>query len=526
MLPIPTSTTAFPARLNTGIADRAQDYPDTGGARSWINAGDVAASGFDVIRSIEVGGVTRGDQRLAAANLVVDDFTGQGAPKPEAERFFTKREDNVKKYDSNARTVHGLRMSRGAPYRGDSKDGVLVKGALWRMPVGLGAIANAKPPQVPFYQYIKDSIVAADDARSLGVMRGVDTSKMYLGDWDRGLSKNMSGAFIGKADEGNTNFEPTRGDLGIPYFLGFSGFSEVAGSVFSPNRLIPSAGVFGSLPARVGMKGEAPSPWETLLFRPDDQGAEHPGAEEPKDHYLLDLFQMPVVEPYAISEPLSTAGKVNLNYPIAPFGYVKVGATPYIERKTAIYGLLKAVKLLCVEKSAPGAGHFETPTSVSNKFRYEIDRKKTLEEMDRRLDSKGLFKTASEICEIPLHPEGKGTSPGSTKWADFWNTQHPLTGDNGRERPYALIYPRATTKSNVFTIYVRSQSIKKSPNSKPDEFDEDKDHVTGEYRGSTTIERFLDPNDPAIANYDPLRDEAGLDKYYRFRVVNTKRFSP
>ena len=35
---------------------------------------------------------------------------------------------------------------------------------------------------------------------------------------------------------------------------------------------------------------------------------------------------MPVLEPYAISEPLSTAGKVNLNYPIAPFGYVSLGS--------------------------------------------------------------------------------------------------------------------------------------------------------------------------------------------------------
>jgi hypothetical protein len=28
---------------------------------------------------------------------------------------------------------------------------------------------------------------------------------------------------------------------------------------------------------------------------------------------------MPVVEPYAISEPLSVAGRVNLNYQIVPF---------------------------------------------------------------------------------------------------------------------------------------------------------------------------------------------------------------
>ena len=35
---------------------------------------------------------------------------------------------------------------------------------------------------------------------------------------------------------------------------------------------------------------------------------------------------MPFVEPYLISEPLSTAGRVNLNYQIAPFSYIADGA--------------------------------------------------------------------------------------------------------------------------------------------------------------------------------------------------------
>ncbi len=31
---------------------------------------------------------------------------------------------------------------------------------------------------------------------------------------------------------------------------------------------------------------------------------------------------MPVVEPYPISEPLSTAGRINMNYQIVPFTYI------------------------------------------------------------------------------------------------------------------------------------------------------------------------------------------------------------
>ena len=49
----------------------------------------------------------------------------------------------------------------------------------------------------------------------------------------------------------------------------------------------------------------------------------HPGGENPPDHLFLDLFWMQVVEPYAISEPFSTAGKVNLNYQMLPFRNIR-----------------------------------------------------------------------------------------------------------------------------------------------------------------------------------------------------------
>ena len=46
---------------------------------------------------------------------------------------------------------------------------------------------------------------------------------------------------------------------------------------------------------------------------------------------------MPVVEPYGISEPMATSGKINLNYQIAPF--------TYITRNTGIRALFKAVDI-------------------------------------------------------------------------------------------------------------------------------------------------------------------------------------
>jgi hypothetical protein len=87
-----------------------------------------------------------------------------------------------------------------------------------------------------------------------------------------------------------------------------------------------------------------------------------------------------------------------------------------------------------------------------------------------------------------------------------------------------MIYPRVTTKSNVFTVHMRCQAIKKASGTPANQFVENRDQVLGEYRGSATIERYIDPNDPKLTKYKEL-DES-LDPYYRFRVVATKQFSP
>ena len=92
-----------------------------------------------------------------------------------------------------------------------------------------------------------------------------------------------------------------------------------------------------------------------------------------------------------------------------------------------------------------------------------------------------------------------------------------------RERPYAHIYPRVTTKSNVYTVHMRCQTVQKVAGTPVDEFDSKKDKVLGEYRGSSIVERFVDPNDPNLLNYDPKA--SGVDPYYRFRVVGTKQFT-
>ena len=83
-------------------------------------------------------------------------------------------------------------------------------------------------------------------------------------------------------------------------------------------------------------------PWQTLLFRPDielarkaqiDRDRQHYGSRYPRDHLFMDMFWMPVVQPYAISEPFETKGKINMNYQILPF--------TYITRATALHALLQ-----------------------------------------------------------------------------------------------------------------------------------------------------------------------------------------
>ncbi|WP_256199582.1 hypothetical protein [Verrucomicrobium spinosum] len=102
-----------------------------------------------------------------------------------------------------------------------------------------------------------------------------------------------------------------------------------------------------------------------------------------------------------------------------------------------------------------------------------------------------------------------------------------LTGDNVRESPYNQLYPRLTTKSNIFTVHYRVQVLKKARSSAADEWDESKDAVTAEQRGSSIIERYIDPNDPELPNYFANPSQSGaLDDYYRFRVITRKTFMP
>ena len=281
------------------------------------------------------------------------------------------------------------------------------------------------------------------------------------------------------------------------------------------------------------------------------------------------------------------AGRINLNYQIMPFTNIR--------RATALHAVLKGEFMTAiplnddVNKSKEfinrggsnrsdwtgGKGDYtwgESGTGDKKFWHRPINVNATLGQFDLKfkfgatssshspLVYNGLFRTASQICEMHLIPDiSGGISVGEsgtsslnaikpsqsddpltaqisplttveTQMSTFWQS-HASTGDNTRERPYANIYPRVTTRSNTFRVHVRAQMIRKARSVAVNTFDPDKDAVVSEYRGSSVVERFIDPN----STENPLPDYGAspnpqslipLEAFYRFRTLESKRFSP
>tara|TARA_R110002096_G_scaffold273001_1_gene466795 strand:- start:4440 stop:6593 length:2154 start_codon:yes stop_codon:yes gene_type:complete len=485
----------------------------------------------DVVQSVEL---SHGDVRLVSAD---EDVTS-------GEHFAPHRDygDNSGgSNDNDPRMSHSLTNSVGNNYWGFREDDdYLIIPDLKKY-----RSVNSYGPRTPL---------------PFGSEKSVDVQ--HYGDFDAGIGLMADGPFINKPDEGNISnlkgkeeheldaYWATLGrERDIPYFTS-SWKGEAGGAAyFSPNRLVSGPGMFGSLPTGV----KAGEPWQTLLFRPNVKNAvhdSHPGAGKdfggtnPPDHALMDLFWMPVVEPYAISEPLSTAGKINMNFEMAPF--------LHIDRATALIGLFRAEYMSIVPNSMHrdykhrwGVGY-----KVGGEFYLErrstravIEESATLAQFEEHFNNgEDIFKSATEICDIHLIPEeiqkrfgipDRYTSGSYTPDMEgmqsgvFWE-RHSITGDNTRERAYTNMQQRLTTKSNTFKIHFRAQVIKQSRRGSDDEYKlwrPELDTVQAEYRGSSIVERFVDPNNPGLPDFVTEPDKS-LDEFYQYRVVNPRRFAP
>lgn len=391
-----------------------------------------------------------------------------------------------------------------------------------------------------------------------------------FGDWENGPGLLEDGAYVSRFDFGNSLMErEAPGTAAAPiggYFQRGGIFKQDDHSLnLAPFRQISSAITFGSLPSQAS---DRPMAWTTLLFCPNPNARMTPanpsaetelgdhfgfggtsGGTRLPDHLWLEHFWMPVVEPRPLSAGFSTEGKVNMNYQIMPFTWIK--------RATAMHGALQGVRITAIPSAdamdqAYNDGHHykasKAPGQVLDKqYRYAVNAKETLKAFDEQRFAKGdLFRTPSEICEMFLVPKrlegheyGGVADPANVKWTEmtqWWNGApgDPLvvdafeaTGDNTREAPYAQLYPRLCTRSNVYRVHFRVQLLKKSRATNPAEWDETKDQVAAEYRGSSVVERYLDPHDKTIPDMiGTINSSDALDDYFRYRVVERQPFAP
>jgi len=326
------------------------------------------------------------------------------------------------------------------------------------------------------------------------------------GDWDTGPGFSPDGAQINLPDSGTTLTPATA-------YFSLTGGQVGAATQRTPNALVSSPVIFGSLPAGINPAQPAQSePWRTLLFCPyPASGTAHPGFAAPPDHLLLDNFWMPVVEPYAISTCLATDGKINLNDQIAPFSY--------LHRNTALHALLHDLRIPALPASMVGS--YKSPGSPGASIWKTVDEDATIAQIENRFAnaSTDAYLSESEICTVPLVPQGVAATSLDSFWNSFTGAGQ-LTGDNLRELPYAQLYGRLTTRSNSYTVHVRVQVLQKLPHD-PNQgvWNEGTDLVLGDWRGSYEIERYLDPAATAPVAGQPLGP-------YRYRIVSSRRFTP
>ncbi|HSI10778.1 MAG TPA: Verru_Chthon cassette protein A [Chthoniobacter sp.] len=504
----------------------------------------LAGTTGDTVRSVEAryAGPARGDYRVFAGlrEVPADYFEGHGLTDPVKGTSKLYNDSTVAGRLVHSLTIDGMAGSsdtsnqngyyNGAGGAGDMR-GKLVSSVVYLDPNRGNNVRNRKVPIVP---------------------RGLDSALMVdgltTGDWDTGIGAHPDGPFINPADQCSANKSQSGGMLYYDSGGYINGAGVVdSGSSFSPNRQICSAVAFGSLPSGIDPGApENPKPWQTLLFCKNPLGGQaHPGFGVPRsagaalappysippDHMLLDLFNMPIVEPYAISEPFSTAGKVNMNYQIVPF--------TYLTRDTGVRAVLKSTNIMAIPTGHGDRYKLNSTATPTQDYRYSLnldEKTGTLAGFEQRFNSGDIFRSASEICDLYLVPKDSvdaSLPSANATYAsmDTWWNNYKLTGDNVRESPYGNIYPRLTTKSNTYTVHVRTQSLKKIRNTAADEFVEGQDQVVSEYRGSFVVQRYLDPNGDGLVKADGRTPATDTDADamvgpYKIRVLSSKRFAP
>jgi uncharacterized protein (TIGR02600 family) len=440
----------------------------------------------------------------------------------------------------------------------------------------VGSLLPNRPQPLP-YDALPQGITSALSRTKL--QDPYNEAEARFGDWETGPGTLPDGPFFSRQDLTNAVSQEDarrglRDNIAHPYSDGGELTIDAAGLSHTPQRQVSSAFIFGALtPYVYGIPGSPPptsgygppdpEPWRTLLFCPNPisrinpvnaktEPSDHPGFGDsnfkiPPDHFWLEFFWTPVVEPTFLSPAFSTQGKINLNYQMIPF--------TWIERTTALHAAFKGVRIPAIHHSAREI--YKAPldpaapsSGMAPESLYEVDVDKTLKAFRSHFTSGQVFHHPSELCNVHLFPRripgfepdyDRGLNPSPIDPAnidyeqinEWWNGDpsaprdidaFELTGDNLRESPYAQVYPRLCTRSNVFKVHYRVQLISKSRSTPANEWNVETEKITAEQRGAAVIERFLDPNDPNIP--DLTTSSLALDEFYRYRILTTEPFTP
>ena len=390
-------------------------------------------------------------------------------------------------------------------------------------------------------EVLPDFIGNPDNRRSFAPLLPLDyefpIDPTITRDFDNGLGNTADGAYFSKADDGKDRLA---GDSRDPYFeteIDFRfDFAPLSQKHHFHPRIAISPVDFGSIPSA----SQANAPWTCLLFRPNlADPSTHPhlgepgngmrmistlvSAEElplpqmasvtgdptlPPDHLWLDYFWMPTTEPEHVSSAFATQGKVNMNYQLFPY--------TYIHRATAMHAVLKAEEIMAIPTTA---GQTYKTSQDNPDWQHRIDASETLKQFEERFAQGEIFITESEICEQFLIPEGEQWDLNGKSIRAFWD-KHRLSGDNTLERPYSGLYARLTRRSNAFRLHYRVQTICKSDETATDVFDQTKDTVTADHRGSKVLERVLNsednfPSASALIHHEIM---PRIEEFYHFEV--------
>lgn len=290
---------------------------------------------FDTVISLQLrpDGEVQGDPRMATglANVPASFFRPVGPDmREEGRAIFFGRQDIESKYDypagvAQSPSVHLSMIRQG--YGGGVSDvmhgtaytGRSMSESIFDFPTSLMSGIDSQSADLGSQTAFAVSGRTIEYNSKNGLPRAGSGSGDPLPDFSNGPGNFEDGAIIEKPPEiaFGLTLDGNGGYFGVPYFGSYNYYGDDL--YMSPNRQFHSPVQFGSLPSGL-QRGQ---PWQTLLFCPnplagkDHRGhgdtSEPPYNSEPPDHAFLDLFWMPVVEPYAISEPFQTSGKINMN---------------------------------------------------------------------------------------------------------------------------------------------------------------------------------------------------------------------